>query len=343
LGCRSLASAQPQVFADIVDATRGNLTVIALVNNSEEQIAAAQELTHRAVLPESVRFLLTPHDTMWTRDYGPLTVVGGDGSAVMVDAQYGPTDRPNDDLVPVVIANHMGLGVVTSPIRIDGGNVLSNGHDICLTTHGLALDNLEIGNHREAVREEVAQLTGTQQVLFLDPLAGESTGHVDMFATFTSQDTIVVGQFDTHDDAVNAQILDRNAERLACVHTREGRLQVERVPMPPHDDDIWRSYTNVVYANQVVLVPVYPETDPDGSNAALALYTRLMPGRKVVGINAEDLSVLGGALHCVTMNMARISGISGQFLTNPLPEPVRFPDLRVGFRSGDAGRHLLAR
>jgi agmatine deiminase len=157
-------------------------------------------------------------------------------------------------------------------------------------------------------------------------MVGESTGHVDMFATFTSPDTIVVGQFNPHFDAVNAQILDRNAEQLAQVRTRRGRLYVERMAMPHHHDGIWRTYTNVVYANRVVLVPVYPETDPDGSREALSLYSRLLPERKVVGINAENLSALGGALHCVVMNMAQIVEFSGAFLPNPAREPATFLD-----------------
>jgi len=82
------------------------------------------------------------------------------------------------------------------------------------------------------------------------------------------------------------------------------KIRVVRVPMPHHHDDIWRSHTNVVYLNGLLLVPTYPATDDEGAMQAVATYQKLLPTWRVQPIDAEALATLGGALHCVTMNLA---------------------------------------
>ena len=39
------------------------------------------------------------------------------------------------------------------------------------------------------------KVLGAKQVIYLENLFGERNGHVDMFATFTAVDTIVIGEF----------------------------------------------------------------------------------------------------------------------------------------------------
>ena len=140
----------------------------------------------------------------------------------------------------------------------------------------------------------------------LEALVGEPTGHVDMFATFTAPNTVLIGRCDPAIDPLNAQILDRNAATLGGLPTPRGPLRVERIPMPSTRDGLWRSYTNVVYANRVVLVPVYRDADQVEQKRVLNTFRRLLPGRTVVGIDCEDLIRNCGALHCVTANVPRM-------------------------------------
>jgi agmatine/peptidylarginine deiminase len=73
--------------------------------------------------------------------------------------------------------------------------------------------------------------------------------------------------------------------------------------MPDHDDGFWRTYTNLIFANKVVLVPVYPAYCPELDEIALALYRRLLPDRRIIGIDASELIKMNGALRCITMNV----------------------------------------
>jgi agmatine/peptidylarginine deiminase len=124
-----------------------------------------------------------------------------------------------------------------------------------------------------------------------------------MFATFTAPDCVVVGQYDPRDDQENAAILERNARRLASIRLPRQRLHVRRIPMPSNTDGVWRTYTNVIYANDVLLVPVYSETNMTLQQQAVGTYRSLLPKWNIKTINADDLIVSGGALHCAVMNL----------------------------------------
>jgi agmatine/peptidylarginine deiminase len=245
------------------------------------------------------------HDTMWARDYGPIVVESRNGSPMLIDADYDAS-RGNDDIVPMHLAHLLKLNRVELPLRIDGGNLLSNGRGLALTTYRLVDENTGQAD-LDGICDAIAHNFGVQHVVMLEPLAGESTGHVDMFATFTSANTVVVGQYDPVVDPENAAILDRNAQHLAQLRTPHGKLRVVRIPMPPHNDDIYRTYTNVVFANGALLVPTYADADWGQQRQVLATYARLLPRWKIFGVNADEIIGSQGALHCVTMNLGPLN------------------------------------
>lgn len=314
LGGREMLSEMPDVFADIVDATRNHVAVITMVNDAEEADMARTVLLRRAVQAQ-LHLVQVPHNTMWARDYGPVLVDAG-GEPTIVDADYGQFDRPDDDEVPYALAQHLLTPVVKTPLMLEGGNLLSNGRGLFLTTTKLLEDNADVQDE-QAVRDWMERMYGAAEMLFLEPLEGESTGHVDMFAAFTAPHVVVVASCDPQQDATNAAVLDRNAERLSQIRVKGRKLRVERIPMPPHDDGIWRTYTNVVFANGVLLVPVYPGHDEQGQLQAIQTYCRLLPGWRVVPVNANRLIECGGALHCVTMNLGPLHKVP----VFPAPRP----------------------
>ncbi len=124
-----------------------------------------------------------------------------------------------------------------------------------------------------------------------------------MFALFISRNTVVVGEYDPRVDPENAAILDRNADYLAKLQTSSGAMRVVRLPMPAHDDGIWRTYTNVIFANGALLVPIYDDADAMEQRQALSTYRELLPRWEIIGVNASRIIGSNGALHCISMNL----------------------------------------
>jgi agmatine/peptidylarginine deiminase len=245
---------------------------------------------------------------MWVRDYGPHFTRRADGTTELVDTEWAPAlDEPDEGMEyspPRLIAERLGMRAQAGRVRIPGGNLINNGDGLVVTTAAVLGENLPLGLDRTQMQMRMRRLFGARNWLCLEPLDGEPTGHVDMFVTFPAADVALVGQMDPATDATNARILDDAATAIASQKTSDGKpIRVYRIPMPDGSDGIWRSYTNGIYANGVAVVPTYSDVPPEMNQKALALYQKVLPHWKVAGINADSVIELGGAVHCVTMNV----------------------------------------
>ena len=326
-----------EAMTAVVAAVYRNLQVIVLTPD-EEYLRAAMRCFSLAGIPQAaIRYVRADVDTIWTRDYGPASLQSADGTTVYLDADYETGTRSRDDGLPGAIGPVLGMPTVQVPLTIEGGNLLSNGRGLCLTTTKLRDANLARGYTEGRFRDLLRDAYGFAELVLLEPLHGEPTGHVDMFATFVAANVVVVGEYDPEIDPVNAAVLDRNAERLSAVWTPWGRLRVVRVPMPPSGPDVWRTYTNVLYANGTLLVPSYPGITPHLESEALTTFQHLLPAWRIVPVDCNQLIALGGGVHCVTLNLSRIGR---------LPRPIDARDLLEpgGVFPGDEAqtRRLLA-
>lgn len=307
LGGDELIEHHPRVFTDLAAAIRGQATLVGLVSDASRRREARELLTSAGLPSDSVRFLDVPVNTMWVRDYGPLTVRGSDGATMLIDMEYPSLQRlagrRADDLAPLRLGKTLKLPVVAAPLRADGGNLLTNGDGLCVASTALPADNVSRRYARRDVRRVLADCTGCKEVLFVEPLAGEPTRHADMFICFLATDLVVVARCDPAQDAVNARRLDAAASKLSGIRTSRGPMRVHRVPMPPRIEGRWRTYTNVLFAGDKLLAPTYSRVDPTLQREAMDVYRRLLPGRTVVGINADTLSLRNGSLRCIGLNL----------------------------------------
>ncbi|MFH2052176.1 MAG: agmatine deiminase family protein [bacterium] len=321
MGGTMLAGLFPGVLVDIVRAVPRDVRVVMLVAADEEVGPIRRLLAASGLQGDAVDFLAAPILTMWTRDFGPITVLDGGGRKRLVDFAYRER-RGNavDDGVPRELAARLDLPLIECPLLLEGGDFLSNGWGLGVgSTRIIARNQHYLSLDPDAVIPRIGRTLGFESFQLLQPLAGETTGHLDMFCAFLRPDLVVVARIDPVLDPGNASRLDQAAATLEGMATRQGPLQVDRVTMPAAEDEVWRTYTNIVMANGVVLVPIYPDHCPDLDTEALELYRRLLPDRRVVGIDASGLITMRGALRCITMNIP--AGSRRGAVDFSLPEP----------------------
>jgi agmatine deiminase len=108
---------------------------------------------------------------------------------------------------------------------------------------------------------------------------------------------------ETNPSDVNASVLTENMERLKRVRLEDGSgPDIVTLPMPkPVYFKKWRlpaSYANFYIANRTVLVPTF---DDPADRKAIGILSELFHTRNIIGINAMDLLIGLGGLHCITL------------------------------------------
>lgn len=303
LGCNELLPYHPQVLVDVMSTLIERIPLVAIVNDEEQRRNLITLLCDWGLPAHLLHYVSLPVKGMWVRDYGPSFVRSDRRGIVINDAEYLETDRVHDDMVPTELANLLKLPVTKVSLMVEGGNLLSNGQGLCITTDRTFARNAVLGRSRQQVEEGLRRHYGFTQVIALRSLMSEQTGHADMFATFVSASTVLVGAYDPKIDPVNSDILDQNAQILGNVETAGGRLKVVRIPMPSNRGSVWRTYTNVIYANDLVVVPTYTHLDAEVERQAMAIYAEHLPGWEIVGIDASSVIRNRGSLRCVSINI----------------------------------------
>jgi agmatine/peptidylarginine deiminase len=302
IGVNQLLPQHPHILTGLVSALIDRLPLIAVVTGEEQRRDLLTTLCDWGLPAHRLHAVRSPAIGQWVRDYGP-SFVKRDGRMCVLDAQYWyDPARPEDDRFPSDLAGLLGVDVRDVPLTVEGGNLLSNGRGLAVSSTLMINLNAPRYTPNQILKILSAQY-GFRSVACLPPLTAGKTDHSDMFATFTAPDTLVLGKYDPSEDPANAALLDRAAASLHGFDSGVGPLKVERIPMPPHADGVWRTYTNVVYANDVVVVPTYAGVDERIEREALDTYRRLLPGREIVTVEVTSLARSGGALRCVTLNI----------------------------------------
>lgn len=283
----------------LLAASAGHVDVTIVVDPSVGERRMHHRMRGWGVNTERMTVVELPVDVPWVRDFGPLVVRDRvSGRRRIVDAHYfrgGDSDR-----LPARMAPFLGAGVIELPLEFEGGNLLSDGAGRCITTAGYREheDSSTVLSAAD-VQAYLGEHFGCESVSIVPPLYEENTAHVDMFATITGQGQVLVGAYDPELDPINSARLDEAAEILVA----DG-FAVRRVPMPDNTDGIFRSYTNSLALDDIVLVPVY-DADTTLEGQAMAIFEEAYPARTLVPVESADAIESDGAIHCMTMTVAR--------------------------------------
>lgn len=324
-----------EILIEIASKTVDHVNIMVLCNNTWQIKDTTEWLLEVKRQFPHVFFCEMPCDTVWLRDFGPIFAQTATGTKVL-DFYYEGT-RPKDDRLPELWSQRTGVQYVAVPWTIQGGNLISNGQGLALTTNRIFDDNhITFPNpmvgvdpeveRRKMVVDQFATFCNLSQLIVLEPLQSELTKHVDMFATFLSPTDVLVADLDPIRDATNAGILDRNAARLASVTVGDQRLNVHRIRIPPREGTSWSAYTNAVLVGDLVLMPIFASDPPEMVAAAKAAYQRLLPGHAIETIDMTSMKQLQGELHCLSLHVPEFVPMPGQIYPFANAVEAYFPD-----------------
>ncbi|MBU1369497.1 MAG: agmatine deiminase family protein [Bacteroidetes bacterium] len=266
-------------------------------------------LYSRGVLPMNLSFIPGYTETLWIRDFGPMILYGDFGQGAerfVMDAGYSAYGRPKDDSLPSQIANLWSWEQQQLDLEIEGGNLIFDG-----LSRGFASKRVFDQNPQytpEEIKNQLIQKFNLQDFVFMESLDNSGGGiwkHVDMFMKILDYETIMVSSYPEY--VPDYAVVEENVDLLSGLYSHFGKpYEIIRIPAPPKADgsyatswdDEMRTYTNSLTINNTVIVPSYglPECDQQ----AYAIYRDAMPGYKIIMVDAQMLTILGGAIHCIT-------------------------------------------
>jgi agmatine deiminase len=218
-----------------------------------------------------------------------------------------------------------GDGRYRAPIVLEGGAIHVDGEGTVLTTEQCLLNrNRNPELDRAAIEAALHAYLGTEKVVWLGEgvFEDETDGHVDNLAAFARPGLVLLTWVEDPADPQHAISVDA-LERLEAATDAQGRpFEVVKVPAPgpltieadeaagveatagtqPRraGDRMAASYVNFYLGNSRV---VYPLLDPAHDEEAAEILAATFPDRDVVGVQAREILLGGGNIHCITQQV----------------------------------------
>lgn len=266
-----------------------DVNVVTIVASVSEKNTVLSQYQNQGVDISHCSFLIAPTDTHWTRDYGPWFIITEDDVQGVVDFTYN-RPRPNDDQIPTKYANNQSLPVFNMPLVATGGNYMTDGQGIAISTTLIWEENS--GYSHEQVNQIVGQYLGIDTYHVVPDVNADYIKHIDCWGKYLSPDTVLIREVPTSHsqyDEIEAGV-DYFESQLSCYGTP---YTVVRVYTPEN-----QPYTNSLILNDKVLVPI---TGSQWDDDAILSYQQAMPGYEVLGFTGSWAST--DALHCRAMGI----------------------------------------
>lgn len=249
-----------------------------------------------------------PMGDIWLRDIGPVFARSDTGLVGLTFDFNGWGGRyimEGDTRTADAI-----LAITDTPSRrhefiLEGGSVDHNGQGALLTTRQCLLNpNRNPGWRDVEATANLKSAFGASEVIWLDEgLAGDHTdGHVDNLARFVGPEHVVC-QSPSGTDDPNAAVLEKVKNDLVAAG-----LNVTEIPSAGHvlDDDgklAAASHMNFIFANQLVVLPIYDAARGEAARLALA---QALPQHDVVALPSNHILSGGGSFHCISQQVPDI-------------------------------------
>jgi agmatine deiminase len=265
----------------------------------------------RAALSAIVDVVELPIDDSWLRDSGPIYVTDSQTRRAVHfkfnswGEKFAPWDK--DAAIGALIAAQLGDQVLSAPLVLEGGSVISDGAGTVLTTEQCLLNpNRNPSMNRDGIEAALASYLGTERVVWLGEGLIEdrdTDGHVDLIAAYTEDGRVILQT--TAEDNPNFAGCVENLARLASAG-----IEVIEMPYLPYvevaGEQVVASYMNLYICNGALIVPV---TGAETDDAALALLGAAFPGREVVGVPGSVIAYGGGGPHCITQQVPTLEDL----------------------------------
>ncbi len=307
------------------------LLVKLKVQGEDEQVLKAME--------ERCLILPIESDDAWARDVGPTFVTTGHKNIRGInwsfnawggdfDGLYASWEK--DDMVAEKFLDMCEIDYYdAAPFVLEGGSIHSDGEGTVMVTESCLLSE---GRNPDLTKEEIEdtlkEYLGVEKVLWL-PYGiynDETNEHVDNVCAFVAPGEVVLAWTDDEEDPQYEMSLADLLYLENQTDARGRKIKVHKLPIPDHPvyitqedldnyefeegedmrevgERLAASYVNFYFINGAALVPQFGGDNEESDKRALEILGDLCQNREVIGIDARNILLGGGNIHCITQQI----------------------------------------
>jgi agmatine deiminase len=297
-------------YAQVAKAIVRYEPVSMLVNPDDEKEAAR-------LCGHDIQLLPMLLDDSWTRDTGPSFLIQSERKILAgVDwihnawggnyEGYAHDQEIAGNLITMTNAKHF-----KAPLVMEGGAFHVDGEGTILTTRECLLNpNRNPTLNEQQIEQYLCDYLGGEKVIWLNKgfIDDETNGHIDEIACFIAPGKVLCLMTGNPEDP-NAKILQENLDLLRHETDAKGRaLEIHTVEqLPPtflNERRLSLSYINFYLANHGIVMPAFGVDHYD--RAAYRCFSELFPHHEITQIDAKDVFIGGGGIHCITQQQPKI-------------------------------------
>lgn len=319
-----VSSQYAEISANLAAEIQKVVPVIIRITLPADSTAIKDYMSQRSTPLTNYEFMIAPGEDWWTRDFGPNGIYYGDHDSLgFIDLKYYD-GRDYDNVFPITFAKKMGKPNYVSRMHAEGGNLMADGFGAVFFSEMIESINTsrQFSNRwtSKQTLDSVQALFGGKDLYNLDTLMCDGgTGHIDLYIKMIDEQTIMASEYPEEITAIDRKKIEDNLQLIASRKSVYNRpFRIYRIPHPTNDNgkhtnrtcaDInedARTFVNGLSINDTYIMPSYSDAQTGNkaqTEEAKNLMRKIMPGYKVVDIDSRLLSVLGGEIHCITMQI----------------------------------------
>lgn len=291
----------------------------------------------RQQLPADIRLVEMTTNDSWMRDMGPTYVTNNNGSrrgidwefnawGGLLDGLYFPWDA--DDAVASKVTEFHNDDRYRAPLVLEGGSIHVDGEGTVFTTEECLLDpsrNPDLS--KQDIETHLKQYLNASKVIWLPRGLYndiDTNGHIDNLIHIARPGEVVLSwtedkndpQYEISQEAF--KILDNETDakgRKLKIYKLDipGPLYITEAEADGFDvcegmersagERLAGSYANFLITNNLI---VYPLLDAEKDPIAKNTLKEIFPEHKLIGVNARNILLGGGNIHCITQQVPAI-------------------------------------
>ncbi|MFN8229492.1 MAG: agmatine deiminase family protein [Bacteroidia bacterium] len=300
-------------YLNLISLIPEEITQYVIVNNQQSKIELDYRFSNKKVIP----VLIEGFNELWLRDLMGINC----GFNKIIKPTYKPDYceylYPKSYLLEIekqvgeIFQKTIGANLIKMPLVLDGGNFVSNGKYAFLT-------DKVISQNSENVNEIKKILKGYLNVepIILETSKTDKLGHTDGYLNFLNSETLCVSKYPQiqflKDDIeysnklkeilipFNFKLIDIYDRPVAEKVVGGGQFYADK------SDECLNSargiFINFLILNKTIILPEYtlPNYKKTMDYNSTNKFTLEKMGYKVKSINCDEISKLGGSLHCIS-------------------------------------------